>query len=165
MFWPVIEECFVQRIFSGLTPVLINMTISLFVYLLNYRPCTSSLDWAGGCDWDYSLICICSHSASWEFDIDRGPCLLLVCFVHGLLYLGRDKVVCQTQGKTNKPDSGSIYILLCNSLDLFFVRHCGFIAEINHLPVNITTVLVYFVQDNNRRKTTCQTAGATSKDW
>lgn len=38
-------------------------------------------------------------------------------FVHGLLYLDRDKVVCQTQEKTNKLDSGSIYILLCNTAE------------------------------------------------
>lgn len=72
---------------------------------------------------------MCSHIASWEFDFACGPCLLL-CFVHGLLYLGRDKVVCQTQGKTNKPDSGSIYILLCNSLDLFLPAFVGLLLRI-----------------------------------
>lgn len=111
----LIEEYLVQRIFPSGTR-LINVTFALFVYLLKY---TGSLNWAGGGNWFYSQICMCSHSASWEFDIDCGPCRLLECFVHALLYLGRDKVVCQTQEKTNKPDSGSIYILLCNSLDLF----------------------------------------------
>lgn len=55
--------------------------------------------------------------------------------------MGRDKVVCQTQEKTNKPDSGSIYILLCNSLDLFF-SICSFIAGNKRLPTNVAIVIV-----------------------
>lgn len=54
--------------------------------------------------------------------------------------MGRDKVVCQTQEKTNKPDSGSIYILLRNSLDLS-VTFVVFIAETNQSPVNATTIV------------------------
>lgn len=37
----------------------------------------------------------------------------------GLLNSADDKVACQTRGKTNTSDSGGIYILLCNSPDLF----------------------------------------------
>lgn len=45
--------------------------------------------------------------------------------------------------KENTPDSGSIYILLCNSLDLlfFFLNYiCSFTAENNPFTSNIFVV-------------------------
>lgn len=124
--------------------MLIKLTLAPFVYLLKYRPRMISLNWAGEGGWDYSQICMCTYCAFWEFDIDCRPNQLLEHFVHWLLHMDCDKVVCQTQEKTNKPDSGSIYILLCNSLDLF-CHICGFIAVSNRSLVNATIVLVYFV--------------------
>lgn len=58
-------------------------------------------------------------------------CLLVVwqCFVHWLFNLGPDKVACQTQEKANTPDSPGIYILLCNSPDLFCHRLWSFRSE------------------------------------
>lgn len=78
----------------------IFVLIPQFMYFLRYKPFMIGLNWAVGGDWDYSQICMCSHCASKEFDFDCGPCLSAgLCFVHGLLYLGRDKVVCQNAGE------------------------------------------------------------------
>lgn len=57
---------------------------------------------------DHSVL----KSSAGSLTLTAGPAGV---FVHGLLYLDHDKVVCQAQEKTNRPDSGSIYILLCNT--------------------------------------------------
>lgn len=57
--------------------------------------------------------------------------LLGLCVVGGLLNSADDKVACQTLEKANTSDSGSIYILLCNSLDLFSTI-CLLPAERSH---------------------------------
>lgn len=99
--------------------LLLNLTLATFVYPLNSRLCTISLSWAAGCDWDYS----CMHVQS-QF-------LPGLCVVGGLLNSADDKVACQTREKANTSDSGSIYILLCNLLDLFRTI-CLLTAEMNH---------------------------------
>ena len=60
--------------------------------------------------------------------------LLGLCVVAGLLNSADDKVAFQTRGKANTSDSGSIYILSCNSLDLFS-SICLLNAERNHQTV------------------------------
>lgn len=72
-----------------------------------------SLPWSELSCWRWLGLFTCLYVESW--------CLLEVwqCFVHWLFNLGPDRVACQTQEKANKPDSRCIYILLCNSLDLF----------------------------------------------
>lgn len=82
------------------------VVLSTFVYSPNSRLCTISRAWAAGCDWDYS----CVHV--------RSRFLLGLCVVGGLLNSAHNKFACQTRGKANTSDSGSIYILLCNTLDL-----------------------------------------------
>lgn len=96
--------------------------------------------------------------ASWEFDFDSA----------GLFYPSCDKVVYQTLEKTNKPDSGSIYILLCNSLDFFclwvffyFNFFCGFIAEINNSVDKITFALIKFFVKEQCRQTSARDNKAT----
>lgn len=82
-------------------------TSATFVCPLKSRLRTISLWPAAGCDWDYSGVHVQPR---------RPPGLRAV---GGLLNSADDKVACQTGEKANRPDSGSIYILLCNSLDLF----------------------------------------------
>lgn len=67
--------------------------------------------------------------------------LLGLCVVGGLLNSADDKVACQTREKANTSDSGSIYILLCNSADLFSTI-CLLTAERNHKN-SIVAVLQY----------------------
>lgn len=109
-----------------------------------------SLNWADGGDWDYAHVCIYNHSAP-------GSVRMFSTWTVKLWS-------CQTQEKTNKPDSGCIYILLCNSFDLFFVTICAFMAESKPFPVNITILLIYFVKDYSILMNTCPVAGAAPAD-
>lgn len=68
--------------------LLINLTLALSLFtFFKYRPCMISLSWAGGGDWDYVQISMCSQSTSQRECAFVGHAGCCCCCCWSVLYI------------------------------------------------------------------------------